>query len=76
MVSMCVVCVDASIEPYPSNMFQIYISSHCTAMGGVPGASMEVQCLALRGHLGLTETTPFMATGKAELEVAKRQDAS
>ena len=39
----------SSIEPYPSNMFEIYISSHCTAMGGVPGASMEVQCLALRG---------------------------
>ena len=39
----------SSIEPYASNMFEIYIFSHCTAMGGVAGASMEVQCLALRG---------------------------
>ena len=49
----------SSIEPYASSMFEIYIFTHCTAMGGVPGASMEVQCLALRGHLGLTKTNPF-----------------
>ena len=54
-----VVWCASSIEPYPSNMFEIYIFPHCTAMGGVPGASMEVQCLALRGHLGLTKTTFF-----------------
>ena len=41
----------SSIEPYASNMFEIYTFSHCTAMGGVAGggASMEVQRLALRG---------------------------
>ena len=39
----------SSIEPYPSNMFEIYILAHCTAVGDVFGVSMEVQCLALRG---------------------------
>ena len=42
----------SSIEPYASHMFEIYTIPRSGAMGDVTGVSREVQCLALRGHLG------------------------
>ena len=40
-------------------MLYIYAVPPYTATGSISGAFSEVHCLALRGHLGTSETQPF-----------------